>query len=83
MKLYRILLLTFCAYTLISCGGAEERKAVHMEKAKSSIASGNLDKARIELKNVLQIDPKTVKHISSLEKCMSNKKTIEKHTVII
>ena len=58
MKLYRILLLTLCAFALISCGGAEERKAVYLEKAKSSIASGNLDKARIELKNVLQIDPK-------------------------
>lgn len=58
MKLYRILFLTFCACALISCGGAEERKAVYMEKAMLSIKSGNLDKARIELKNVLQIDPK-------------------------
>lgn len=58
MKFYKILLLTFCAYTLISCGGAEERKSVYMEKAKSSIEAGDLDKARIELKNVLQIDPK-------------------------
>jgi len=58
MKLYRILLLSLFAYALISCGGAEERKAVYMEKAKSSIETGDLDKARIELKNVLQIDPK-------------------------
>lgn len=58
MKLYRILILTLCAYALISCGGAEERKAVYMEKAKSSIKAGDIDKARIELKNVLQIDPK-------------------------
>ena len=48
MKLYRILLLTLCTYALISCGGLEERKAVYMEKAKSSIESGDLDKARIE-----------------------------------
>lgn len=58
MKLFRILLLTFFTYTLISCGGAEERKSVYMEKAKASIAAGDLEKARIELKNVLQIDPK-------------------------
>ncbi len=58
MKFYRILTLTFFAYTLISCGGAEERKSVYMEKAKTSIESGDFDKARIELKNVLQIDPK-------------------------
>ena len=58
MKFYRILILTFFAYTLISCGGADERKSVYMEKAKASIEAGDLDKARIELKNVLQIDPK-------------------------
>ncbi len=58
MKFYRILILTFLAYTLISCGGAEERKSVYMEKAKASIEAGNIGKARIELKNVLQIDPK-------------------------
>ena len=58
MKLYRVLLLTLCAYALISCGGAEERKAVYLEKAKSSMEAGDFDKARIELKNVLQIDPK-------------------------
>ena len=44
--------------TLISCGGAEERKEVYLEKARQSLAAGNLDKARIELRNVLQIDPK-------------------------
>ena len=58
MKFYRILILTFFSYTLISCGGADERKSVYMEKAKISIEAGDLDKARIELKNVLQIDPK-------------------------
>ena len=58
MKFHRILILTFFAYILISCGGAEERKSVYMEKAKASIEAGDLEKARIELKNVLQIDPK-------------------------
>jgi len=58
MKLFRIFVLGFFAVALIACGGAEERKAVYLEKAKSSIAAGDLDKARIELKNVLQIDPK-------------------------
>jgi len=58
MKFYRILILSLFAYILISCGGAEERKSIYMEKAKASIEAGDLDKARIELKNVLQIDPK-------------------------
>lgn len=43
---------------LVACGGAEERKAAYLEKAEQSLTAGDLDKARIELKNVLQIDPK-------------------------
>lgn len=55
---FKFLLSTALITTLVACGGAEERKAVYMQKAKSSIEAGDLDKARIELKNVLQIDPK-------------------------
>jgi tetratricopeptide (TPR) repeat protein len=55
---FRLLLSIAIITALTACGGAEERKAVYMEKAKSSIEAGDLDKARIELKNVLQIDPK-------------------------
>jgi len=58
MKLFRSFILAFFAVALIACGGAEERKSVYMEKAKVSIDAGDFDKARIELKNVLQIDPK-------------------------
>ena len=58
MKFYKTLILTFFTYTLMSCGGAEERKSVYMEKAKVSIEAGDFEKARIELRNVLQIDPK-------------------------
>jgi tetratricopeptide (TPR) repeat protein len=47
------------AVVLASCGGKEERKAMHMEKGMAYYAQGNYDKARVELKNVLQIDPKT------------------------
>ena len=56
MKHLLITIITVIA--LASCGGAEERKSVHLEKAKLSMKIGDLDKARIELKNVLQIDPK-------------------------
>ena len=54
----KLLLSIALITTLAACGGAEERKAVYMEKAKASIEAGDFDKARIELKNVLQIDPK-------------------------
>ena len=74
MKLFRILILTLSAYTLISCGGADERKSVYMEKAKSSIEAGDLEKARIELKNVLQIDPKDSNAYFHLGKIYEQKK---------
>jgi len=58
-RFLKVLLLIFVTTSILSgCGGADERKNAYLEKAKQSIAAGDLDKARIELKNVLQIDPK-------------------------
>lgn len=45
---------------LAGCGGAEERKAKHIEKAESYFKDGNYVKARVEAKNALQIMPKDV-----------------------
>jgi len=45
--------------SLWACGGAEERKAKYLEKGKAYLAEKNYDKAKIEIKNVLQIDPKS------------------------
>ena len=73
MKLFRIFILAFFTISLIACGGAEERKAVYMEKAKASIEIGDLDKARIELKNVLQIDPKDAEAHYQLGKIFESK----------
>lgn len=52
-----MLLMVVAIIGLTGCGGAEERKAAYLEKAKLSLEKGDLDKARIDLKNVLQIDP--------------------------
>lgn len=43
---------------LVGCGGEEARKAKYYEKGKSYYEQGDYDKAKVELKNVLQIDPK-------------------------
>ena len=58
MNYSKLVWLTVAVLLLAGCGGAEERKALYLEKAKLSLEAGDLDKARIELKNVLQIDPK-------------------------
>ncbi len=57
MKTISILLLILI---LAGCGGAEDKKASYFEKAQQSYDTGDYDKARIELQNVLQIDPKDI-----------------------
>ncbi len=44
--------------SLVACGGAEERKVKYLEKGKAYLTEKNYDKAKIEFKNVMQIDPK-------------------------
>ena len=46
------------ATSVAACGGKEERKVLHMQRANAYLAQAQYDKARVELKNVLQIDPK-------------------------
>lgn len=55
MKL--ILLLCFL-FNLASCDVSNNRKNKHLEKGIAYLADNNTEKARIEFKNVMQIDPK-------------------------
>jgi len=55
----KCLALLLAASLLTGCGGKEERKAKYLERGKAYFEQQNFDKARIELKNVLQIDPNT------------------------
>ena len=55
-----VLILILIFVSLTACGGAEERKASYLAKAKSYMSEENYEKARIELKNALQISPKDV-----------------------
>lgn len=57
----RLLLLSLgSALLLAACGGAEDRVASHVERGKAYFTEENWDKARLEFKNVLQIDDKHV-----------------------
>lgn len=62
MKLQKriVLVIILCLATLIvvGCGGAEQRKAKYLERGKEYLTQQNYDKAVIEFKNALQIDPK-------------------------
>lgn len=78
MKTISVALLVVVSLVLISCGGAEERKAAYLEKAEKSIVAGDYDKARIELKNVLQIDPKDATAHYKLGQIFEGKKEFRK-----
>lgn len=59
MRMKKLALVMLLA-SLAACGGAEDRKAAYMEKGQALYDAGDYDKARLEFKNVLQIDPKDI-----------------------
>lgn len=53
-------LVAVLALGLVACGGPEERKAKYRLRAQEYFQQGNFPKARVAIRNVLQIDPKDV-----------------------
>ena len=72
------LILLAAVSSLVACGGADERKTVYLDKAMKSIEVGDYDKARIELKNVLQIDPKDARAYFALGEVFEAKLKLRK-----
>lgn len=55
---FPVILLGLMVLSAAGCGGAETRRAKHMEKGQTYLAAGKLEKARVEFQNALQIAPK-------------------------
>ncbi|MCB1739252.1 MAG: tetratricopeptide repeat protein [Gammaproteobacteria bacterium] len=51
-------LIVALSIVLVGCGSAEDRKLEHISRGEQYLAEDNLDKARVEFKNALKIDPK-------------------------
>jgi len=52
------LLLTAVLLSMVGCGGADARKARYVAKGQELMAAHSYEKARLEFRNALQIDPK-------------------------
>src|ERR1700730_3197972 len=57
---FPVIALGLTVLSAAGCGGAENRKAKHLEKGQTYLANGNFEKARVEFQNALQIAPKDV-----------------------
>ena len=51
--------LTF-VFFLASCGGGEDQQAKYLERAQAHFEEKNYDKAGVDARNVLQINPKNI-----------------------
>src|SRR6202021_2526992 len=49
--------LSVVCLVIAGCGGAETRKARHLAKGRAFMVEGNLEKARVEFRNALQLVP--------------------------
>ncbi|MBV8306071.1 MAG: tetratricopeptide repeat protein [Gammaproteobacteria bacterium] len=64
LRTARVLLASAAVLVLLGslpgCGGPDSRRASHMARGREYMASGKLDKARVEFANALQISPNDV-----------------------
>lgn len=59
MKVYkRIMVTAFCLFGVVACGSSVDTASAYIDSGKELLADGKPEKARVEFKNAIQIDPK-------------------------
>ena len=55
-----VLANTIVLLALVGCGGGEDQQVKYLERAKQHFADENYEKAKVDARNVLQINPKNI-----------------------
>ncbi len=71
MKSIRLILIITISCVVVACGGAESRKAKYLESGNKYYNNDDCAKAKLEYKNVLQIDPKDTDGRVGLARCLT------------
>jgi len=67
----KFIVVLVCASLLLSgCGGAESRKEKYLQSGNEHYFQDDCNKAELDYKNALQIDPKSVDGLVGLARCM-------------
>jgi len=71
----KLLILLICVVLVLSaCGGAESRKEKYLASGNEHFHDNDCKKAKLDYKNTLQIDPKTVDALVGLSRCAIEEK---------
>ncbi|WP_290577301.1 tetratricopeptide repeat protein [Ketobacter sp.] len=87
MKFKNTFVMLLVALTLVACDGVEGRKQKYLDQAQQSFAEKDYDKARVNYKNVLKIDPKSIEgligYAETLEKMADWRGAVGKYRAVI
>ncbi len=74
MSRLTIVMIIVLSILTAGCGGAESRKAKYLESGNNNYSQDDCKKAKLDYRNVLQIDPKHVGAMVGLAKCHIDEK---------
>ena len=74
----KLVVILFAIFLISGCGGADSRKVKYLESGDLHYFEDDCTKAKLDYKNALQIDPKSVVGLVGLSRCMLEEKEWKK-----